>query len=50
MARKKDDSNSFVVSVTAFNHASRDPLTLVVLLAALLVYGFWGYEMFKRRG
>lgn len=50
MPRKKDDSNKFVVSITAFNRPSRDPLTLVALLAALLVYGFWGHEMFRRRG
>jgi len=49
MPRKKDDSNKFVVSITAFNRLQRDPLILITLLAVLAMYGHWLYERYARR-
>ena len=46
--RKRDDSNKFVVSVTAFNQASRDPLVVATLLAVLVIIGLWLYDLTRK--
>ena len=48
MPRKKDDSNKFVVSVTAFNKVARDPLILATLLAVLVLWGYFIYDQFRK--
>jgi hypothetical protein len=48
MARKKDDSNKFVVSVTAFNRTARDPLLLITLLSAMIVLWWFVYEQMRK--
>jgi len=48
MPRKKDDSNKFVVSVTAFNKVARDPLVMATLLAVLALWGYFIYDQMRK--
>jgi hypothetical protein len=48
MPRKKDDSNKFVVSITAFNRTALDPLAFASLLAVGALVGHLIYHQIRR--